>query len=97
MRSHVAATIHRYDGSTLCYTPKVTPNGADPNRDENQDGTADECESAGEGSQCDTFNQVHCPIDSVPYDRSFGITHKAVSGLFEGTRVAAHEWDVAER
>ena len=40
-----------------CFTPETTPAGADPQRDENDDGTHDECAAVGNGSRCDTFSQ----------------------------------------
>ncbi len=45
-RSHV-------DPPVLCNTPETTPIGADPHRDDDGDGTEDECQSVGRGSRCD--------------------------------------------
>ncbi len=45
-RSHV-------DPPVLCATSTTTPVGADPHRDEDGDGTEDECATVGRGSRCD--------------------------------------------
>ena len=56
------------DGPIACATKATTedPTGnpsADPNRDLDGNGTADECEAAGAGSRCDVFNQqVHAAL-----------------------------------
>lgn len=95
-----------------CYTAEKTPAGQDPNRDCGTgidsscvgsevapNGTADECEAAGAGSQCDQFSQK-C---TLPYGER---TSKAIvwhhskgsnQEFFEGTEWATNEWDVAMR
>ncbi len=82
-----------------CFTSEKTPPGADPNRDEDGDGTADECSYVGQGSQCDRFEQK-C---TLPYrDRTeqpivWHYTKDSAQEYFEGTEWATHEWDVAMR
>jgi hypothetical protein len=99
VRSHYYTDPIDMTGPILCYTPETTPNGLSPNRDENSDGTADECEAAGAGSQCDTFNQK-C---TLPYTKRnvrpivWYYTQGSDQNFFEGTRAATHEWDVALR
>lgn len=98
-RSHYYKDPKKMTGAVACFTPETTPAGADPNRDLNGDGTADECASVGRGSQCDTFNQK-CTLPfrerstkPVVWYYSEGSTPE----YFEPTEWAAHEWDVALR
>ncbi|MBL9024149.1 MAG: zinc-dependent metalloprotease [Myxococcales bacterium] len=82
-----------------CFTSETTPPGADPNRDEDGDGTADECALVGNGSQCDRFEQK-C---TLPYrDRKevpvvWHFTKGSQPEYFESTEWATHEWDIAMR
>ena len=64
-RSHYYDDEDTMTGDIACYTPDTTQPGQDPNRDEDGNGTADECEAVGDGSQCDTFRQ-QC---TLPYRR----------------------------
>ena len=82
-------------GAIECYTPETTPFGQDPNRDDNENGTADECEQAGPGSRCDTFKQKWpYPTPSAKCAPSFVTPMAVTSDSLKGL-VAAHEWDVA--
>ena len=104
LRYNIWQYSHRYTdeekmtGAIECYTPETTL-GQDPNRDDNENGTADECEQAGPGSRCDTFKQK-C---TLPYAERevrpivWYYTNGSDQRFFEGTRMAAHEWDVALR
>lgn len=86
-------------GPVECYTPETTPPGADPNRDEDGNGTADECEVVGAGSQCDTFKQK-CTLpyaQRVPKPLQYYMTNTSDYRYFDGSKMAAHEWDVALR
>jgi hypothetical protein len=49
------------DPKLTCNIDGVTPTGADPHRDLNQNGTEDECENIGRGSKCDAFTHL-CTI-----------------------------------
>lgn len=98
-RSHYYTDAAKMTGAIECYTPSTTTAGKDPHRDENGDGTDDECALAGAGSVCDTFSQK-C---TLPYANR---TAKPVVWFygegsnpeyFDSTRAAAHEWDVALR
>jgi hypothetical protein len=48
-RSHAEPDIH-------CNAPETTPIGADPHRDNDANGTEDECEVVGNGSRCDDIS-----------------------------------------
>ena len=89
-----------------CYTDKTTPVGALPSRDElladgtpGQDGTDDECESAGAGSRCDQFSHK-C---TLPYaERSlktspFYYGPESDPTLFAVSAEALQQWDGALR
>lgn len=89
-------------GAIACATKATTedPTGdakADPNRDTNANGTADECEAAGPGARCDVFKQK-C---TLPYRRRATRTIPwyiaGDTSLFEPTNWAVLEWDLALR
>lgn len=98
-RSHYYANPDSMAGPVECYTTDTTPYGADPHRDENKDGTQDECEAVGEGSRCDTFRQ-RC---TLPYrQRTARVIpwYYAVGSdleFFDSSDQATHQWDVALR
>lgn len=94
-----------------CYTSDKTPAGLEPTRDcgtevgacaagENApNGTADECEAAGAGSQCDQFSQK-CTLPYVKRTQKpivWHYTKGSAPNYFEGTEWATNEWDVAMR
>ena len=101
-RSHFYTDPAAMTGAVACATKATTedPTGnfsADPNRDDNGNGTVDECEAAGAGSRCDVFSQK-C---TLPYRQR---TAKTIpwyiagdSTLFEPDNWAVLEWDVAMR
>jgi hypothetical protein len=100
-RSHYYDDPEAMAGAIPCATKETTeiPTGnpsADPNRDEDQNGTSDECEAAGPGSRCDIFKNK-C---TLPYIQREPITIPWYMGggdpeLFEATDWAVEEWDVA--
>ncbi|AUX34844.1 hypothetical protein SOCE836_070230 [Sorangium cellulosum] len=112
-RSHYYADPERMTGEIRCFTPETTPVGADPHRDDDKNGTEDECEAVtgatmdvdgervtvGPGSRCDTFKQ-RC---TLPYQRReavpqpWYVTSNSNPDYFDATASAAHEWDVALR
>ncbi|WP_437730735.1 hypothetical protein [Sorangium sp. So ce1335] len=112
-RSHYYADPASMTGEIRCFTPETTPFGADPHRDEDGNGTEDECEAVteatlaaeggevkvGPGSRCDTFKQ-RC---TLPYQRRkvvpqpWYVTSNSHPEYFDATDWAAHEWDVALR
>jgi hypothetical protein len=87
------------DGKPVeCYNGN-TPPDADPNRDDNGNGTSDECEAVGRGSRCDTFRQA-CTLpyrDRTPKPLAWHYTQGSNPEYFDGTEWAVHEWDVAMR
>jgi hypothetical protein len=99
-RSHVYSDPVKMTGPIACDTQQTTetPTGtpsADPNRDVDGNGTADECESAGAGSQCDVFRHA-C---TLPYaSREAAVIPWYLTGdqsLFTPTDWAVQEWDLA--
>ncbi len=103
-RSHYYADPVAMTGEVACFTDKTTPYGLDPHRDDDGDGTEDECKAVTDatkvgGSQCDTFRQ-RC---TLPYQKR---TAKPIAWYyadgsnpeyFQPTEDATHEWDVALR
>ncbi len=82
-----------------CYTSDTTPAGADPQRDDDRDGTQDECAVVGNGSRCDPYTHA-C---TLPYaDRRirpirfyFGLGSEP--SFFEQAAGAVDNWDGALR
>jgi len=99
-RSHYYEDPVAMTGAIECYTPATTPAGQDPNRDvEPADGTADECQAAGSGSQCDTFGQK-CTLpfrQRVAKPIALFYTEESDLNYWDGTEWATHDWDVAMR
>ncbi len=91
-RSHV-------DPPVLCNTTETTPIGADPNRDEDANGTEDECEAVGRGSRCDDV-VGEC---TIPYrDRTvkpviWHVNREHPEDLFASTAEALESWNGAIR
>jgi hypothetical protein len=99
-RSHYYEDASAMTGAVACATKETTemPTGdpaADPNRDDDGDGTADECESAGAGSRCDPYKKK-C---TLPYrERTVATQPWYLTGdetLFDPTNWAVEEWDLA--
>ncbi|HEY0467851.1 MAG TPA: hypothetical protein VGC79_26805, partial [Polyangiaceae bacterium] len=89
-----------------CYTDKTTPVGTLPTRDEvtadgspGQDGTDDECESAGLGSRCDQFShKCTLPFAQRTVKTSpFYYGPESDPSLFDATAEALTQWDGALR
>ena len=87
-----------------CYTPDTTPNGADPNRDTDKNGTADECEAVTDlvgfgGSQCDQFTQK-CTLPFRARTPKTLVWYYATPTdhlYYEPTAEATHWWDMGLR
>lgn len=103
-RSHYYAEPESMSDPIECNTPETTPYGADPTRDDDGNGTHDECEAVTAatdfaGSRCDQFTHK-C---TLPYQARvqkpvvWHYTKNSHQDYFEGTEWAAHEWDVALR
>jgi hypothetical protein len=112
-RSHYYADPDKMTGEVRCYVPKKdcadgscvgTPFGSDPNRDDNKDGSVDECAKVDEklgvkGSRCDIFKQK-CTLPFQARQAKPVAWYYADGGspaYFQATEDATHEWDVAMR
>ncbi len=98
-RSHYYANPEEMTGFVACYTPETTPFGADPHRDEDGDGTEDECAAVGNGSRCDTFRQ-RCTLpfmQRTPNPVIWHYTNESDLEYFDASRLSTHDWDVALR
>jgi hypothetical protein len=82
-----------------CNTQATTPFGADPHRDDDGDGTEDECAGVGAGSRCDSITG-EC---TVPYlERgvrtiAWHVNREHPADLFETSREALQSWDDSMR
>lgn len=82
-----------------CNTAESTKYSKDPHRDENKDGTEDECAAVGNGSRCDTFRQM-CTLPFAQRQAKPVAWYYAEGSdpeYFEPTEDATHEWDIAMR
>lgn len=113
-RSHYYKDSAGMTGEIKCYVPKAvceqskdcvgTGFGQDPNRDDDKNGTADECEAVTAaiglgGSQCDSFSQK-CTLPFQARTEKpivWYYTRESNPDFFESTGWATHEWDVAMR
>lgn len=98
-RSHFYENPDAMTGPIECFTPDTTPFGWDPHRDDNNDGTEDECAAAGAGSKCNTFKQ-RCTLpfrERTVRPVVWYYTNDSNSQYYAPTAEAAHEWDVALR
>ncbi len=98
-RSHFYTDPATMTGAVECFTPATTPYGEDPHRDNDGNGTEDECEAVGKGSRCNTFTQK-CTLpfrERVTRPVVWYYTEGNDDRFFESTRWATHEWDVAMR
>jgi hypothetical protein len=78
----------------VCNTPETTPTLADPHRDEDGDGTEDECKSVGRGSRCDDI-RGECTIpmrDRKVKTIVWHVNEEFPEELFEGTKKALDGW-----
>lgn len=98
-QSHYYSDFATRSGAISCFTPETTPAGQSPHRDDNGDGTEDECAAVGRGSRCDELSQK-C---TLPYaDRptrpiAWYYTPDSHPDYFNSTDEAANQWDVALR
>lgn len=102
-RSHAYKNPSTMEGAIACYTEASL--GKDVHRDENKNGTEDECEAVMDelgyqgGSRCDEFNQK-CTLpyrDRTPVTQVWYYTTGSDPNYFDGSDWAAHQWDVALR
>lgn len=86
-RSHAEPAV-------ACNTLETTPVGADPNRDDDANGTEDECESVGRGSRCDAVTGL-CTIplrDRAVRTIAWHVSQEFPEEYFEGTAQAMNAW-----
>ena len=103
-RSHYYDDLDKMEGPVVCFTPDTTKPGQDPHRDENGDGTEDECKAVTDklkigGSRCDEFRQM-CTLPyqaREPITIAWYYTEGGNPEYFEATALATHNWDVALR
>lgn len=84
---------------TACATPDTTPIGADPHRDDDGDGTEDECSSVGRGSRCDELRHA-CTIplrDRKTRTIAWHVNREFPSDLFDGAKKVVDTWSDAMR
>ncbi|MBI5537456.1 MAG: hypothetical protein HY898_32330 [Deltaproteobacteria bacterium] len=87
------------DPMVRCATPETTPVGANVHRDDNADGTEDECASVGRGSRCDAFRgECTLPMrDRKIKTIAWHVNQGFPEELFEGTALALDGWSEAIR
>jgi hypothetical protein len=86
-------------GEVPCNTLETTPVGADPNRDDDGNGTEDECEAIGRGSRCDRFVGA-CTIplrDRQVRTIAWHVNRDFPADLWDGTAAALAAWNDAVR
>ncbi len=82
-----------------CNTDATTPVGSSPHRDDDHDGTEDECASVGGGSRCDdvvgecTIPVRQRKIKTIPWY----VNSDSPADLFDGTSQALAAWNRAMR
>ncbi len=87
-RSHV-------DPPVVCNTEETTPVGQSPHRDDDRNGTEDECEAVGEGSRCDavvgecTIPLRRRTVKTIPWH----VNQTFPEELFDGTNQALKSWN----
>jgi len=77
----------------------ATPAGQSPHRDDNKNGTEDECEAVGRGSRCDEFRGL-CTVplrDRKVKTIPWYVNRESPADLFDGTREALERWSNALR
>ncbi len=86
-KSHAEAKV-------ACNTPETTPPSASPHRDDNNDGTEDECTAVGRGSKCDEFKQL-CTIpirDRKVKTIPWHVNREFPEDLFESSKNVVDKW-----
>ena len=87
------------DPPVACNTANTTPIGADPNRDEDGDGTEDECQSVGPGSRCDPV-VGECTIPYLQREVRpivWHVNRAHPEDLFDSSAEALEAWDATMR
>jgi hypothetical protein len=87
------------DPVVACGTDDTTPPGLSPHRDEDGDGTEDECADVGRGSRCDEFTQA-CTIpqrDRKVKTIAWHVNRDFPEDLFDSSREVIKHWSDAVR
>jgi len=93
-RSHAGG-----DAKIACATPETTPPGAGPHRDDDRNGTEDECESVGRGSRCDELTHA-CTLplrDRKVRTIPWHVNRDFPAELWDGARKVVDTWSDAVR
>ncbi|MBK7583008.1 MAG: zinc-dependent metalloprotease [Myxococcales bacterium] len=87
------------DPVVACNTPDTTPVGADPHRDDDADGTEDECASVGRGSRCDAVtSECTLPLrDRQAKTIAWHVNPGFPDDLFESSKEMMSAWNDAVR
>ncbi len=87
------------DPVVACASPETTPVGSDPHRDDDKDGTEDECKTVGRGSRCDEFTgKCTLPMrDRKVKTTAWFVNQGFPEELFEGTQKTLDGWSEAIR
>ncbi|MDF2692207.1 MAG: hypothetical protein K0S65_590, partial [Labilithrix sp.] len=82
-----------------CATPETTPPGLSPHRDDDKDGTEDECGSVGRGSRCDDLTQAcTTPVrDRKVRTIAWHVNRDFPEDLFDSSRKVIKTWSDAMR
>jgi len=82
-----------------CNTDETTPVGVSPHRDDDADGTEDECASVGRGSRCDdVVGECTIPLrDRTIRTIAWHVNSDSPPDLFEGSQKALESWNRAMR
>ena len=97
-----AARWNLYEKShanTQCAQPDTLALGDDPNRDDDQNGTEDECEEVGRGSRCDVFKGL-CTLplrDRKVRTIAWHTNEDHPEELFDTSKEAMRSWSTAMR
>lgn len=88
-----------HDNAIACGTTVTTPAGADAHRDEDGDGTEDECAKVGRGSRCDEFRHAcTLPLRDRKVKTTVWHTNRGFpEDLFEGSKKVVETWSDAVR
>jgi hypothetical protein len=91
-RSHAEPVV-------LCHREETTPIGADPHRDDDQNGTEDECEAVGRGSRCDAVvGECTLPFrDRKVRTIAWHVSPDFPEELFDSTNEALTMWSESIR
>ncbi|HVH46243.1 MAG TPA: hypothetical protein VM925_28070, partial [Labilithrix sp.] len=91
-RSHAEPVV-------ACGTSETTPPGTSPHRDDDHDGTEDECASVGRGARCDEANQA-CTLplrDRKMRTIPWHVNREFPEDLFEASRNVVKTWSDSVR